>query len=77
MVESKCIKLEDDLEYVVIDEISDGDGITYVYLANTNDEKDFCIRKVDDRKDSELLVGLDSNIEFDKALLIFTKKHNK
>lgn len=25
---------------------------------------------------SNLLVGLDSNMEFDKVLLIFTKKHN-
>lgn len=25
----------------------------------------------------DLLVGLDSNMEFDKVLLIFTKKHNK
>ena len=50
-------------------------SITYVYLANIDDEEDFCIRKVDNSKNSELLVGLDSNNEFDKALLLFTKKH--
>ena len=70
----KCIKLEDGIEYMVLDEI-DNDVNTYIYLANANDEDDFCIRKVDNSKNAELLVGLDSNSEFDKALLLFTKKH--
>ena len=75
MIDCKCIRLEDGLEYAVIDEISDGKDITYVYLSNTSNEKDFCIRKVDDKVNPELLVGLDSNEEFDKALLLFSKKH--
>lgn len=73
-MEIKCFKLEDNIEYMVLDEINTG-SITYVYLANIDDEEDFCIRKVDNSKNSELLVGLDSNNEFDKALLLFTKKH--
>lgn len=70
----KCVKLEDDIEYMILDEI-DSDSNTYVYLTNVNDVDDFCIRKVDNSKNSELLVGLDSNNEFDKALLLFTQKH--
>ncbi len=77
MSENKCVVLEDGLEYIVIDEIDNDNRVTYVYLVNVNDEKDFCIRKVDDNVNPDLLVGLDSNMEFDKALLIFTKKHNK
>ena len=57
-----------------LDEINTG-SITYVYLSNIDDEEDLCIRIVDNSKNSELLVGLDSNNEFDKALLLFTKKH--
>lgn len=76
MKEVKCVKLEDGLDYMVIDEI-DNEDVTYVYLANVLDEEDFCIRKVDNMKNGELLVGLDSDEEFDKALLIFTKKHKE
>lgn len=71
----KCVKLEDGIEYMILDEI-DSDVNTYVYLTNIDDEEDFCIRKVDNKRNSELLVGLDSNEEFDKALLLFTKKHH-
>ncbi len=71
----KCVKLEDGIEYMILDEI-DSDVNTYVYLTNIDDEEDFCIRKVDNSRNSELLVGLDSNEEFDKALLLFTKKHH-
>ncbi len=71
----KYIKLEDGNDYVIMDEI-ENNGITYVYLSNIDDEKDFCIRKLDNTNlDIEMLVGLDSDIEFDKALLIYTKKH--
>jgi hypothetical protein len=72
----KCIKLEDGITYMVLDEI-DNKEITYVYLSNIEDEEDFCIRKVDNMKNSELLIGLDSDEEFDKALLLYTKKNQK
>ena len=45
-MEMKCIKLEDGLEYMVLDEI-DSETNTYVYLSNIEDPEDFCIRKVD------------------------------
>lgn len=70
----KCVKLEDGIEYMILDEI-DSDVNTYVYLTNIEDEEDFCIRKVDNSRNSQLLVGLDNDEEFDKALLLFTKKH--
>lgn len=73
-MEMKCIKLEDGLEYMVLDEI-DSETNTYVYLSNIEDPEDFCIRKVENDKNEELLVGLDSNEEFDKALLLYSEKN--
>jgi hypothetical protein len=73
-MEMKCIKLEDGLEYMVLDEI-DCETNTYVYLSNVEDPEDFCIRKVENDKNEELLVGLDSNEEFDKALLLYSEKN--
>ena len=70
----KSIKLEDGIEYMVLDEI-DLDNNTYVYLTNVDDEEDFCIRKVDNTKNDSMLVGLDNDNEFDKALLLFSKKY--
>jgi hypothetical protein len=70
----KSIKLEDGIEYMVLDEI-DLDNNTYVYLTNVDDEEDFCIRKVDNTKNDSMLVGLDTDNEFDKALLLFSKKY--
>ena len=74
-MEMKCITLEDGLEYMVLDEI-DCDDSTYVYLTNVSDEEDFCIRKVNNKVNSALLIGLDSDNEFDKALLLFNQKHH-
>ena len=73
-MEMKCIKLEDGLEYMVLDEI-DSETNTYVYLSNIEDPEDCCIRKVENDKNEELLVGLDSNEEFDKALLLYSEKN--
>lgn len=74
MEEIEFITLEDGIEYVIMDEI-DNSGTVYVYLTNADDEKDFCIRKLDKSGEKEMLVGLDSDSEFDKALLLYTKKH--
>lgn len=71
MEELEYITLENGKDYFIIDEITEND-VTYLYLTNENDENDFCIRKMG--KDNEV-IRLDNDIEFDKALLYFTKKH--
>lgn len=71
MEELEYIILENGRDYFIIDEITEN-NVTYLYLTNENDEKDFCIRKMG--KDNEVL-KLDNDKEFDKALLYFTKKH--
>ena len=70
----KSIKLEDGIEYMVLDEI-DLDNNTYVYLTNVDDEEDFCIRKVDNTKNDSMLVGLDNDNEFDTILDMFLEKN--
>lgn len=74
MIEAKSIKLEDGIEYMVMDEIANA-NTTYYYLSNIDDEEDFCIRKIEKEKDDQLLVGLDSDQEFDRAMLLFMKKN--
>ena len=74
MIEVKSIRLENDIEYMVIDEI-DNATTTYYYLVNIDDEKDFCIRKVEKGNDKQLLVGLDTKQEYDRAILLFSKKN--
>lgn len=64
----------DDKEYFIIDEIVEGDK-RLVYLSNTLDPKDFLIRKVSKEDDKEVLIGLDSKEEFDRALEVFLNRH--
>ena len=72
--EIEVVTLENGLDYMVIDEIPNG-SVKYVYLANVDDEKDTCIRKVTVEDGEEIINGLDSSQELDKALLLFAKKH--
>lgn len=70
MEEMEVITLEDDQDYVIIDTIGE-----YVYLAQEQDPKSFCIRKIEKEGEEEFFVGLSGEAEFQKALLEFTKKH--
>ena len=70
----EVITLENGLDFMVLDEIASG-NVTYVYLANVDDERDTCVRKVTKENGKEMLNGLDSKEELEKALLLFAKKH--
>jgi len=70
----EVITLENGLDFMVLDEIASG-TVTYVYLANVDDERDTCVRKVTKENGKEMLNGLDSKEELEKALLLFAKKH--
>ena len=67
------ITLEDNLNYIVTDKIT-VDNLVYVYLNQENNYKEFCIRKIDNKKPN-VLVGLDNKEEFAKALMLFAKKY--
>lgn len=58
----------DNQDYLLIDRIQQ-----FLYLANANDNKDIMIRKVD-HADETLLLPLENDEEFEKALLLLTSK---
>ena len=62
--------LDDNEKYLIVDEIYDR-SIKYVYLSNLKNQEDFCIKK----DNNGILLDLENKEEFDKALLLFTKKH--
>lgn len=75
MVDVEKVTLSDGITYVIVDEIIEN-NINYVYLVNEKDEKDFCIRKSVIEEGEEFFIGLNSDVEFEKALLYFTKKNS-
>lgn len=68
------IKLEDNKEYIINDEIVI-DNITYVYLVNELDISKLVIRKLNITNNQEYLIGLDNIAELNKALNAYTEKH--
>ena len=61
----------DNKKYMVLNEIEDN-GTTYLYLTNIKNPKDFLIQKTD-KNDSDYLVNLDNEEEFNKAFELFNK----
>lgn len=71
MVEVEYVTLEDGNDYFVVDIIDH-----YVYLKKEDDDKIFEIREVvKEDNGEEFFVELDSQEEYEKALLLFTKKY--
>ena len=71
MVEVEYVTLEDGNDYFVVDIIDH-----YVYLKKEEDDKIFEIREVvKEENGEEFFVELDSQEEYEKALLLFTKKY--
>ncbi len=61
----------DDKNYVLLDRIED-----YLFLSNEKNDHDMMIRKVD-ADDEETLLPLESDEEFEKALLLLVTKKLK
>jgi hypothetical protein len=70
----ETITLEDNKEYYIID-ILKIDNTKYMYLCDTLDNNmgNVCIRKLVDNDES--VAGLDSDLEYQKALNEFSKKY--
>lgn len=64
----------DDKSYIEVDTF-DINGNTYVYLVNEEDDFDFTIRKLVALDGKLYFDGLDTEEEFDLALMHFAKKH--
>ena len=74
-MEINTVVLEDNIRYFILKEIENEEN-RYVYLVNVDDAEDFCIRKIKEENGKEFLVGLDSEAEFEKLVLIFAKEIN-
>lgn len=61
----------DDKNYVLLDRIED-----YLFLSNEKNDHDMMIRKVD-ADDEDTLLPLESDEEFEKALLLLVTKKLK
>lgn len=68
--------LDDNKEYLLVDEDT-LDNTKYSFFANVDDETDICFKKTIIENNEEYFIGLDSEKEFDKVLLHFTKKNLK
>ena len=63
----------DDKNYVLLDRIED-----YLFLSNEKNDHDMMIRKVENEdEDEETLLPLESDEEFEKALLLLVTKKLK
>lgn len=70
----ESIVLDDGIEYLIVDtEIID--NTEYTLFANIDDDEDICFRKTSIIDGERYFVGLDDEKEFEKVLLIFTKKN--
>lgn len=70
-MEVEYVTLEDGSDYFVVDIIDH-----YVYLKKEDDDKTFEVREVvKEENGEEFFVELDSQEEYEKALLLFTKKY--
>lgn len=74
MMEVECVTLEDGLKYLVVSTITDGDNC-YMYLSEEKNANNFCIRKVIEKDGSQVIVPLDGEEEFDRALNLFKEKN--
>lgn len=61
----------DNKNYILVDKIE-----SFLYLSNENDDDDMIILKEDPNNTDELL-ELDNETEFNKALLLFSSKNIK
>ena len=70
----ESVVLDDGIEYLIVDtEVID--NTEYTLFANVNDEEDICFRKTSIENGERYFVCLDDEKEFEKVLLVFTKKN--
>lgn len=64
----KCVTLEDGNDYAIIKEVEN-----YLYLVNTENEKDVCIRKLTEENGEQYIEPLKNEDELKYAYSIFKK----
>ena len=69
--EYNVVTLSNGVEYTEVYRLTNN-GKTYSFLSNLDDIEDFCIKKVIKKGDKEVVIGLDDENEFNRALALFT-----
>lgn len=75
LIEVNVVKLEDNLDYVIIDTIK-SEKNNYLVLAKKDSEFDVCIRKIIKEDNKEYLVKLDSEEEFEEVMTLYNEKYS-
>ena len=70
MKDLEVITIDGD-DYLILKEVKH-ENISYFYLSNVNNDEDTLIRK-SDKKDKDLLVPLESDMEFELACNLLLK----
>ena len=74
MVDNSRVVLEDGIEYIVVDKIKFGNS-SFVYLFNSNNDTDICVRKEIYEDGKCILTGLSNKDEVDNALKLYIEKN--
>lgn len=74
MIDNSRVVLENGIEYDVVEKIESNQQ-AYVYLANSKEMEDICIRKEIEENGKTYLVGLNDQEEVNLALKLFIQKH--
>lgn len=74
MKQCETVILDNNKEYVIIEQINFNNN-QYIFLANPNDENDFCIKKIIKKDLEELIVSLDNEEEFNQVLVEYSKNN--
>lgn len=75
MEEVKVVTLEDNEEYVIVDELTI-DRVRYVILTHEKEIENMVVRKINIINNQEYLVNLNSEEEVKKVLDEYIKKHH-
>lgn len=73
MIDNSVFNL-DGKNYLVIDTIKENDA-KYVYLSNEEDVNDILVQKEIKEEDKTYLVNLETEEEYNKAMLLFEEKN--
>lgn len=70
----KTIVLDDNIEYIIIKEITKNNN-QYTLFANINNPEDICLRKKIKENNKEYYIGLDNQKEVEDILIQISKEY--
>lgn len=76
MEEKECnvVTLEDNIEYTELGQIKYNSN-TYVVLADLENPKNYCVRKLEEENGNQFIIGIDTEEEFNNVMTLFAQKY--